>query len=458
MMANKGSAAWVSYLDTVELPVLSNTLKSLSVITDSDTVKIEELVAVILNDADLTSKVLKLANSTCYNPQRVSISTMSRAIVQIGFDSIKAIAISSALVDQLARKSNQKQLFHCLVRSFHAAVQAKHMASDFPPEEQEAIFIAALLFDVGEAAFWSCSSSSTNLLEDRINCHANQFIDDQQEILGTSFKSISRGLVKSWHLGPLLEECLKMPSSKQARIVCASVELAHHHEQNPDKMRLDELINSIALMTDKPDIKIKDELHKNTVKAAALAEQFGIKGAKAYLKIHQTNRVLKADTQRQFDSLLHISESFAAGKGWDSILNLILESMHSCIGLERCALFIAKPDSDHYQIYKYSGFIKKGWLEKQDLYVNPQHVLNSMLISGEAKLIPKEKCLQKTDLNMAESAPFKGLIPAVIGPFNWKGHFHGFVYADKLNQSEIERSQVSSFRLFMQQVQLLFSA
>jgi HD-like signal output (HDOD) protein len=140
-MAIKGSVAWINYLDKIELPVLSNTLKSICLVTESDKVKIEELVKVILNDADLTSKVLKLANSVCYNPQQFSISTMSRAIVQIGFESIKAIAISSALVDQLSQKNNQKQLFHSLVRSFHAAVQAKYMASDYYLEEQETSFL-----------------------------------------------------------------------------------------------------------------------------------------------------------------------------------------------------------------------------------------------------------------------------------------------------------------------------
>jgi HD-like signal output (HDOD) protein len=457
-MAIKGSVAWINYLDKIELPVLSNTLKSICLVTESDKVKIEELVKVILNDADLTSKVLKLANSVCYNPQQFSISTMSRAIVQIGFESIKAIAISSALVDQLSQKNNQKQLFHSLVRSFHAAVQAKYMASDYSLEEQETIFIAALLFDVGEAAFWSCSSSTTHVLEDRVNCHANQFINDQKEILGTSFKSISRGLVKSWHLGPLLEECLKSPTTRQARIVCAAIELAHHHEQNPNKGRLDELIKSIALMTDKSDVKIKEDLQKNTLKAASLAEQFGIKGAKAYLKVHQARRQLKANTQKQFESLLHISEFIAAGKSWDVVLNLILESMHSSIGFERCALFVAKPNSSHYKIYKYTGFATKDWLSKPELYVKPLHPFDAILNSKETKLLPAETCLQRADTLMAEGAPFTGLIPAIIGSFNWPGHFHGFIYADRLNQAEIDRSQVSSFRLFIQQIQLLFSA
>jgi HD-like signal output (HDOD) protein len=450
----KGTNAWVNFLETIELPLLSNTLRSICMITASDSIRIEELVKVILNDADLTSKVLKLANSVNYNPSRTPTTTMSRAIVQIGFDSIKTIAISSALVDQLAKKNNQTQLFHTLVRSFHAAVQAKYMASDFTVEEQEAIFIAALLFDVGEAAFWSCSSGQTTELEERLNCHANQFIDDQKDVLGTSFKAISRGLAKSWHLGPLLEEALTTPASRQARIVCAAVDLAHYHD---DKQGMQDILKVIALLTDKTDAQLREELNKNTVKAAILAEQFGIKGARSFLKSQQNRRALKPDSEKQFQALLQISEHIATGKDRDSIINLILESMHSCIGLERCAMFISKPGSSNYKIFKYAGFSGPKWLSKPELYIAPAHPFHAIIQRKETQLLPQGVCHQRPDSTSVEAAPFSICIPAVIGPFVWTGHFQGFIYADRLNQSEIDKGQVSSFRLFMQQLQLVFA-
>lgn len=450
----RGASAWVEYLETIELPLLSNTLKSISMISSADYVKIDELVKVILNDADLTSKVLKLANSVSYNPSRTPTTTMSRAIVQIGFDSIKAIAISSALVDQLAKKTNQQQLFHTLVRSFHAAVQAKYMASDYSQEEQEGIFIAALLYDVGEAAFWSCSSNLTTDLEERLNCHANQFVDDQKEILGTSFKAISRGLAKSWHLGPLLEEALTSPNSRPARIVNAAVELAHHHD---DKQSMQDILKVIALLTDKTDAQLRDELEKNTAKAAILAEQFGVKGARAFLKSQKSRQALKPNSEKQFQALLEISEHLATGKDKDTLINLILESMHSSIGLERCAMFIGKPGSENYKIFKSAGFAGAHWLTKPELNVSPTHPFYAILQKKETKLLPSNVCHQRPDASTVSAAPFSIFIPAVLGPFQWPGHFQGFIYADRLNQGGIEKIQVSSFRLFMQQLQLVFS-
>lgn len=450
----RGVNAWVEFLETVELPLLSNTMKSICMITQTDSIMIDELVKVILNDADLTSKVLKLANSVNYNPSRTPNTTMSRAIVQIGFDSIKTIAISSALVDQLARKTNQEQLFHTLVRSFHAAVQAKYMAVDYSAEEQEAIFIAALLFDIGEAAFWSCSSSQTADLEERLSLHANQFVDDQKEILGTTFKAISRGLAKSWHLGPLLEEALTTPSSRQARIVNAAVKLANHHD---DKQGMQEILRVISLLTDKTDSQLTDELNKNTAKAALLAEQFGIKGARAFLKTQRNRKSLKPDSQKQFQALLEISEHIASGKDRDGIINLILESMHSSIGFERCAMFIGKPGADTYKIFKSTGFTGAHWLSKPELHVAPTHPFYRILQKRDTQLLPANICNKRPDNAIVNSAPFSVFIPAVIGPFQWPGHFQGFIYADNLNKAEIDISQLSSFRLFIQQMQLVFA-
>jgi len=455
-MPVRGSKAWVSYLDKVELPVLSKTLKSICLISDSDDIKIDELVKAILNDADLTSKVIKLANSASYNPMRVQLSTMSRAIVQIGFNRIKTIAISSALIDLLAKKDNQQQLFHCLVRSFHAAVQAKYMAADFNEEEQEAIFIAALLFDVGEAAFWSCTSSQTAILEEKLTCHSHKFIDDQKDVLGTSFKSISLGLVKAWHLGPLLEESLNSPSSRKARIVCSAIELAHKHDHGWDKHNLTELIASIATFTGKNNSQIKNDINRNTIEAGILSEQFGIKGAKSFMKEHKIKKAPKVDSDKQFEYLLKISEHISNNAGIDQLLSLTLESIQKTIGFERCAFFMPKANSNSFHIIKSTDYMTQAW-SKKTLDLSSQHAILKIINNNEIQCLPKGALSCNLDLVNSASAPFSKLIDAVIGPISSLGNCYGFIYADRLNQSTINKDQISSFRLFTQQLQLIFS-
>ena len=62
--------AWVTYLSKVELPVLANTRRRIGELTDSSNSTVNELANVILNDAQLTSQVLRLSNTVFYNQTR----------------------------------------------------------------------------------------------------------------------------------------------------------------------------------------------------------------------------------------------------------------------------------------------------------------------------------------------------------------------------------------------------
>lgn len=463
-MSLRGARAWVDYLDKVELPVLSKTIKSISEISESDDVKIEELVRVILQDADLTSKVLKLANSVCYNPMRIPTTTMSRAIVQVGFESVKAIAISSVLVDQLSRKNNQQQLFNCLVRSFHAAVQAKYLAADMSLEEQEAIFIAALLFDVGEAAFWSCSSNKTQKLEEMKSIEGHCYIDDQQVVLGTSFKSISRGLSACWGLGSLHEESLNQASSRAARIVCAATELARRHSQGWDKETLNHLIPSIAALSDRSATQIRKDLPKNAEQAAKLAEKFGIKGARQHLKAKKHKPQMRPNPQSQFDALLKISElQNSQSSHFDGLVMMILDSMHFSIGLERVVLFVAKNDAGvsgtigrHFHVYRASGAALNAWQGRDELHLSQSHPFSKVLDEKNCGLINISVGERQLPTNHLLAAPFDVTISSIVGALRRGRKLIGFIYADRLNEHEISNEQLCSFRLFVQQMQFCF--
>lgn len=163
--------AWVAYLSRVELPVLANTLKRINELTDSSST-VNELAEVIINDAQLTSQVLRLSNTVFYNQTRVQVSTVSRAITLIGFDSVKSMAISSLIVDSLLRRSSRPQLLKCLARAIHAAVQARSLLPKRNEQALEEVFIGALLMNIGELAFWACDTEQAVELEQRLRTDA----------------------------------------------------------------------------------------------------------------------------------------------------------------------------------------------------------------------------------------------------------------------------------------------
>ena len=73
--------------------------------TDSNAESIQDLRNVILADVYLTQRILSIANSASYRRNwGAGITTVTRAIVVIGFEQVKLLALGMMFVDQLPDK------------------------------------------------------------------------------------------------------------------------------------------------------------------------------------------------------------------------------------------------------------------------------------------------------------------------------------------------------------------
>ena len=118
-------AAWIERIRGREMPVFGRTVESLRTLIADDRASASALAKVILMDPPMTTKVLRLANSAFFNHAHQGISTVSRAIVVLGFDPVVELALSVALIDALLNQGIRGRLHAEMARSFHAAVQAR---------------------------------------------------------------------------------------------------------------------------------------------------------------------------------------------------------------------------------------------------------------------------------------------------------------------------------------------
>ena len=94
-----GLQSWIDRLNQAELPALAAVVQDLQRLAQQDSASVQQLADVLLRDAALTSKVLRVGNSVYYNPSQETIKTISRAIVLIGFDNVRLIGLSVSLID-----------------------------------------------------------------------------------------------------------------------------------------------------------------------------------------------------------------------------------------------------------------------------------------------------------------------------------------------------------------------
>ncbi len=124
-----------------ELPTLNAVVREICELSENEKCRAEDLTKIILRDADLTSKVLKIANSVHYNPSFASIKTVSRAIVHLGFDNLRNITLATTLIENFLKGKPKTLLIQSLARSFHSAVQAKAMVPFLDGEKKEQILL-----------------------------------------------------------------------------------------------------------------------------------------------------------------------------------------------------------------------------------------------------------------------------------------------------------------------------
>ena len=199
-----------------DFPALSEAIGAINRIASSDREGVNELSNSILKDFALTNKLLKLVNVAFYNQVGGgSISTISRAVVILGFDAVRSIALSLILFDNLANKAHAQLLKEEFVKVLYAGMMAREMASEMQMKDVEEAFIGAMLHNLGRmlAMFYFPNEMAT--IRQRIETEGLSDIHASTEILGVTFETLGIGIARSWGFpDQLVLSMKKLPAGK----------------------------------------------------------------------------------------------------------------------------------------------------------------------------------------------------------------------------------------------------
>ena len=197
---------WIKGLSDEDMPGFASTVTDVTAEIDSDDTSAVDVAGSVLKDPALTSRLLKMANSFRYNHSSQEISTVSRAIMVLGFEKVRSLTISLVLVDSLQAGQQRNKLTAEIAQSFHAAIQAQELASKVGYDAPENVFIAALLARLGHMAFWAFAGDKASEVLALVNTQQMDEEAAQLAVLNFSLQELSQGLTRSWSLGELLEQ------------------------------------------------------------------------------------------------------------------------------------------------------------------------------------------------------------------------------------------------------------
>jgi len=220
-MSTKGlqtTEQWIDLIANSELPAITSTARMLDKFSNDDKSSLPKLSEAILHDQGLSSCLLKVAN----NIQHISINkvtTVSRASVVLGIQTVKNICLTAKLVSSLLASKNldinvYEQLTQLMANSFYAGMLAKMMVPNYSEEVQEEVYLAAMLYRIGESAFWSAGGDVAKKLANYEAKSPQDFEQYCKQEMGINFSELSKGLAGTWNLSDLLIKALDQPTTR----------------------------------------------------------------------------------------------------------------------------------------------------------------------------------------------------------------------------------------------------
>lgn len=464
----QGTAAWVEHLARSELPVVAGVVSELTRLTEQSDVSASKLVEVILRDATLTSQVLRVANNPYYQQagarQQAPVTSVSRAVSQIGFSGIRAIIVSLMFIDSLFRNKPKATILSALARSFHAAVQAKDLMRSINEHLAEDAFISALLYQVGELAFWTWGGKSAEMLSRHIEEEGGDLEVLAKACLGTDLKSISQELAGRWHLGETLSQALdhnavKGPAAQAVLLGNAIAASAEHGWNSPE---FTAVLDQVTAFTGKRREQLRQRIIENAMCAAEVAEGYGAGQICAFIPssfdVEGVERApLAPNAQFQLDTLRELSDLLSKKTDINTIFQVVLEGMHRGVGLERVALLILNPERSLLQTKYVLGDALDKWREYMKLGVDsryPSPLGNALETRQPMWLKPRGAGVE---FYTPAYAKLFGHGAAFIAPIYAGSRSMGVFFADRGGCGELSETQYNNFCHFAQQANLALS-
>ena len=163
-----------------------------------DTSNASELANIILKDYALTNKLLKLVNSAFYGFIAGKVTTVTRAVIVLGFENIRMATLSLVLFEHFKTKSNVADLKEMVISSFWAGVIARDIAKMGDDVDPEEAFVCAMMNQLGKLLMIYYEPDKYRKICDRMLTHGENETKAAKFACGVTYDELGMAVAKQW--------------------------------------------------------------------------------------------------------------------------------------------------------------------------------------------------------------------------------------------------------------------
>ena len=194
-----GEQGWKDIVSLVgDLPPMPAVAARAVQLVEDPTITAKKLTDVLANDAALAARILKIANSAMFARQR-EITTLTQALMTIGFKSLKGIVVAAAVRQINQNSSHLNKLVWQI--SVGTAIASTLIATTLQKRYREEIYIMGLLHSLGQIVFLNSKKSEKRYPEAfaLIAKEGKTFSQAEQEIFGFAHPLLGALVAKKWN-------------------------------------------------------------------------------------------------------------------------------------------------------------------------------------------------------------------------------------------------------------------
>lgn len=339
---------WKRLGEKGDFPSLSKSVQDLAEAMHDEDNSIADITGTILSDFTLTQKVIRLANSAMYSGIGGEITTVTKAAVVLGLDSVLHLALSVRFIDTLSASAQDSVTARSeMAKALLAGDIARNIVGKARVKESEEAVVCALLHHLGRLLLVFCFPDEWSEIQ-KISA-GNRIAENEAtlHVIGVTLDEISQEAAKNWRLPKKISNSMMSPVSPSGTSIPGSMEwlrlmagfageAASAVVEGGDNNRLAELASRYGDALLVP----ADSIMESVSQAITAAKESSI------LEEVEEPHGKPADSKERLSTgVRETIDALAEGMNFGNALNLVLETMYGSMGFNRVIAFLREGSS-----------------------------------------------------------------------------------------------------------------